>query len=63
MLSNLAATAFVSLAASPVITAIQEASTQLTGDATKVIGAAVTIGAVFFGAKLLWGKFKSIAGK
>lgn len=63
MFSKLATTAIVALDASPVITAIQEASTQLTGDATKVIGAAVTIGALFFGAKLLWGKFKSMAGK
>lgn len=63
MLSNLAATAVVSLAASPVITAITNAATQLTTDASTVIGAAVGVGVIFFGAKVLWGKFKSMAGK
>lgn len=30
-------------------------------DATAVITSAIGIGVVFFGAKLLWGKFKSMA--
>ena len=63
MLSNLAATSVVSLAASPVITAITDAAAQLTTDASTVIGAAVGLGVIFFGAKVLWSKFKSMAGK
>ena len=46
---------------SAIVTAIQEASTGLIADASPVIAAGVGIGVVFFGAKLLWGKFKSMA--
>lgn len=45
----------------PVITAINEAATSLTSDAGTVIAAGIGIGVVFFGAKLLWRKFKSMA--
>lgn len=47
---------------SPVITAIEGAATSLTADAGTVIAAAIGIGVIFFGAKLLWKKFKSMAG-
>lgn len=47
--------------ASPVITAIEAAATSLQGDATTVIASAIGIGVIFFGAKLLWSKFKSMA--
>lgn len=33
----------------------------LTSDASGVIAAAIGLGALFFGAKLLWGKFKGMA--
>ena len=46
---------------SAVITAINSAATSLTADATTVISAAIGLGVVFFGAKLLWSKFKSMA--
>lgn len=46
---------------SAIVTAIQGAVTQVTGDATTVIGSAVGLGIVFWGAKLLWSKFKSMA--
>lgn len=46
---------------SAVVTAIQSAVTSVKGDATTVIGAAVGLGVVFWGAKVLWGKFKSMA--
>jgi hypothetical protein len=46
---------------SAVVTAIQSASTDLIADASPVIAAGVGIGVVFFGAKLLWSKFKSMA--
>lgn len=46
---------------SAIVTAIQAASTDLLGGASAVITAGVGIGVVFFGAKLLWGKFKSMA--
>lgn len=44
-----------------VVSAITDAVSSLNGDAITIIGAAVGLGAVFFGAKLLWGKFKSMA--
>lgn len=47
---------------SAVVTAITAASADLVGDAAPVIAAAISIGIVFFGAKLLWKKFKSMAG-
>lgn len=46
---------------SAVVTAINGAVTSVTGDASTVIGAAVGLGVVFWGAKLLWSKFKSMA--
>ena len=46
---------------SGVVTAITGAADSLKGDAVKVIGVAVTIGILFFGAKLLWSKFKGMA--
>lgn len=46
---------------SAVVTAIQSAVTSVKGEATTVIGAAVGLGVVFWGAKVLWGKFKSMA--
>ena len=44
-----------------VVSAIQSAVTSVKGDAATVIGAAVGLGVVFWGAKVLWGKFKSMA--
>ena len=46
---------------SAVVTAIQEQSAALISDGATVIAAGIGIGAVFFGAKMLWGKFKSMA--
>lgn len=40
---------------------ITTTATSLKSDATTVITAGVGIGVVFFGAKLLWSKFKSMA--
>lgn len=45
----------------PVLTEISAQSTQLKTDAVTVIGAGIAIGVVFWGAKLLWSKFKSMA--
>ena len=44
-----------------VVSAIQSAVTSVKGDAATVIGAAVGLDVVFWGAKVLWGKFKSMA--
>ena len=57
----LATPAFAAEGDSAVVTAIQSAVTSVTADATPVIAAAVGLGIVFWGAKLLWGKFKSMA--
>lgn len=46
---------------SAVVTAINSAVTSVKGDAVTVIGAAVGLGVVFWGAKVLWGKFKGMA--
>ncbi len=46
---------------STALSAITTAAESLKGDAVAVIGAAVGIGVVFFGAKLLWSKFKGMA--
>lgn len=51
----------LSVQTSPVITAITEAAASLTADAGTVIASAIGIGVIFFGAKLLWRKFKSMA--
>lgn len=40
---------------------ITATATSLKADATTVITSAVGVGVVFFGAKLLWSKFKSMA--
>ncbi len=44
-----------------VSTIITEATTGVLADSKVVIASALSIGVVFFGAKLLWGKFKSMA--
>ena len=44
-----------------VVSAIQSAVTSVKGDAATVIGAAVGLGVVFWGAKVLWSKFKGMA--
>ena len=46
---------------SAVVSAINSAVTSVKGDAVTVIGAAVGLGVVFWGAKVLWGKFKGMA--
>ncbi len=46
---------------SAVVTAITGATTGLQADALTIIGAAVGLGVVFWGAKLLWSKFKGMA--
>ena len=46
---------------SAVVTAIQEAVTSVGGDAAVIIAAAVGLGITFWGAKVLWSKFKSMA--
>lgn len=46
---------------STVTTAITEAATSVKGDATTVIAAAVGVGVIFWGAKVLWRNFKSMA--
>ncbi len=46
---------------SAVVSSITTAADSLKGDAVTVIGAAVGVGIVFFGAKLLWSKFKGMA--
>jgi hypothetical protein len=46
---------------SAVVSSIQTAVTSVKGDAATVIGAAVGLGVVFWGAKVLWSKFKSMA--
>jgi len=46
---------------SPIINAITSAATNLQADAGTVISSAIGLGVVFFGAKLLWRKFKSMA--
>ena len=46
---------------SAVVAAINSAVSSVKGDAVTVIGAAVGLGVVFWGAKVLWGKFKGMA--
>ncbi len=46
---------------SAIVTAITDAAESLQGDAATVIGAAVALGLVFWGAKVLWSKFKGMA--
>lgn len=40
---------------------INEAANSVKSDAATVIAAAIGLGVVFWGAKVLWGKFKSMA--
>lgn len=47
--------------ASSVTSIIESASETFKTDALKVIAAAVSLGVIFFGAKLLWSQFKSMA--
>lgn len=56
-----AASSGASSGASAVVTAIQEAATSVGGDAAVIIAAAVGLGITFWGAKVLWSKFKSMA--
>lgn len=44
-----------------VVSTITGAVSSLNTEAITVIGAAVGLGAIFFGAKLLWSKFKGMA--
>lgn len=46
---------------SAIVTTITDAATGVGADAVPVIGAAVGLGVVFWGAKILWSKFKSMA--
>lgn len=46
---------------SAIVTAIQGAATDVLGDATPVIVAAIGVGIVFWGARVLWSKFKGMA--
>lgn len=56
-----AASSAASSGASAVVSAIQDAVTSVGGDAALVIAAAVGLGITFWGAKVLWSKFKSMA--
>ena len=56
-----AASSAASSGASAVVSAIQGAVTSVGGDAALVIAAAVGLGITFWGAKVLWSKFKSMA--
>lgn len=56
-----AASPAASSGASAVVSAIQGAVTSVGGDAALVIAAAVGLGITFWGAKVLWSKFKSMA--
>lgn len=44
-----------------ITTIITDAATNLGGQATPVIAAAVGLGIIFWGAKVLWSKFKGMA--
>lgn len=46
---------------SAIVSTITDAANTLTADAAPVIAAAVGLGIVFWGAKVLWSKFKSMA--
>lgn len=54
-------TAFASEGSGIVSGAIETATASVKTEAAVVIGSAVGLGVVFWGAKLLWGKFKSMA--
>lgn len=57
----MATPAFAAEGDNPVVTAIQSTVTTMTADAAPVIAAAVGLGALWWGARFLWGKFKSMA--
>ena len=57
----MATPAFAAEGDSAVVSAIQTAVTSVTADATPVIAAAISLGVLFWGAKLLWSKFRSMA--
>lgn len=44
-----------------IVSVITSAATSVTADAAPVIAAAVGLGVVFWGAKVLWTKFKGMA--
>jgi len=44
-----------------VVSVITDAVTSMNADALAIIGAGVGLGVVFWGAKLLWTKFKGMA--
>ena len=55
-------TAFASEPSEKIVsTAINSAVAGVKSEASVVIGSAIGLGVVFWGAKLLWGKFKSMA--
>lgn len=58
---TMATPAFAAEGDSAVVSAIQSAVTSVTADATPVIASAIGLGMVFWGAKLLISKFKSMA--
>lgn len=58
---TLATPAFAAEGDSAVVTAIQSAVTSVTADSTPIIAAAIGLGILWWGAKLLWTKFKSMA--
>ncbi|MCQ4635864.1 hypothetical protein NE619_03915 [Anaerovorax odorimutans] len=47
--------------ASAIVTQITKAGTDVLGDAAPIIAAAIGVGIVFWGAKVLWSKFKGMA--
>lgn len=49
------------MTSSAIVSTLSDAATSITADATPVIAAAVGLGLVFWGAKVLWTKFKSMA--
>lgn len=61
MLMTTGLTAFAAEGDTGVASIITEATAGVLADSKLVIAAALSIGVVFFGAKLLWGKFKSMA--
>lgn len=56
-----AAPALAETTPNPVVTGIQTAVTSVSGDAATVIGAAIGLSVIFWGAKVLWSKFRSMA--
>ena len=46
---------------SAIVTTISDAATNLGSQAAPVIAAAIGLGVIFWGAKVLWSKFKGMA--